>query len=52
MKLWARRIYPTPVIQIVGILEDVHKAAKMHFAKSGRKIVLLRANLPGDARRC
>src|SRR5580692_9857932 len=42
-------IYPTPVIGIVGILEDVHKAAKMHFAQAGRKIVLLRANQPGDA---
>ncbi len=42
-------IYPTPVLGVVGILEDVHKAAKMHFAKAGRKILLLRANDPGDA---
>jgi phosphoribosylformylglycinamidine synthase subunit PurL len=42
-------IYPTPVIGVVGILEDVHKAAKMHFAQAGRKIVLLCANEPGDA---
>jgi phosphoribosylformylglycinamidine synthase len=42
-------IYPTPVIGVVGILEYVHKAAKMHFAHPGRKIVLLRANEPGDA---
>jgi phosphoribosylformylglycinamidine synthase II len=42
-------IYPTPVIGVVGILKDVHKAAKMHFAQAGRKIVLLRANEPGDA---
>jgi phosphoribosylformylglycinamidine synthase subunit PurL len=42
-------IYPTPVIGVVGILEDVHKAAKMHFAPPGRKIILLRANEPGDA---
>jgi phosphoribosylformylglycinamidine synthase II len=46
-------IYPTPVIGVVGILEDVHKAAKMHFAPSGgefqKKIVLLRANEAGDA---
>jgi phosphoribosylformylglycinamidine synthase II len=46
-------IYPTPVIGVVGILEDVHKTAKMHFAKAGResarKIVLLHANEPGDA---
>jgi phosphoribosylformylglycinamidine synthase II len=46
-------IYPTPVIGVVGILEDVHKTAKMHFAKAGneaeKKIVLLRANEAGDA---
>ncbi len=42
-------IYPTPVIGVVGILEDVHKSAKMHFAHPGRKIVLLRANEAGDA---
>ena len=47
-------IYPTPVIGIVGLLEDVHKAAKMHFAppapgQAAHKIVLLRASDPGDA---
>jgi phosphoribosylformylglycinamidine synthase len=42
-------IYPTPVLGVVGILEDVHKSAKMHFAQPGRKIVLLRANEVGDA---
>ncbi|HWZ83651.1 MAG TPA: phosphoribosylformylglycinamidine synthase subunit PurL [Terriglobales bacterium] len=42
-------IYPTPVLGVVGILEDVHKSMKMHFAQLGRKIVLLRANEPGDA---
>ena len=42
-------IYPTPVIGVVGILEDVNKAAKMHFARAGRKILLLRANEVGDA---
>jgi len=42
-------IYPTPVIGVVGLLEDVHKSAKMHFALPGRKIVLLHANEPGDA---
>jgi phosphoribosylformylglycinamidine synthase II len=42
-------IYPTPVLGVVGILQDVHKAAKMHFAQAGRKIVLLRGNEPGDA---
>jgi phosphoribosylformylglycinamidine synthase subunit PurL len=41
-------IYPTPVLGIVGILEDVHKAAKMEFREAGRTIVLLRATEPGD----
>jgi phosphoribosylformylglycinamidine synthase II len=36
-------IYPTPVLGVVGILDDVHKSAKMHFAAPGRAIVLLRA---------
>ncbi len=42
-------IYPTPVLGVVGLLEDVHRTAKMHFAQAGRKIVLLRANEAGDA---
>ena len=42
-------IYPTPVIGVVGILEDVHKTVKMHFAHAGKKILLLRANEAGDA---
>jgi phosphoribosylformylglycinamidine synthase II len=41
-------IYPTPVLGVVGIVEDVHKAAKMHFAAPGRTIVLLRGGEPGD----
>ncbi len=41
-------IYPTPVLGVVGILEDVHKTAKMHFASSGHTIVLLRAGDAGD----
>jgi len=42
-------IYPTPVIGVVGILEDVHKTVKMNFVNAGRKVVLLRANEAGDA---
>jgi phosphoribosylformylglycinamidine synthase len=42
-------IYPTPVLGIVGILEDVHKAIKPDFHKLGRTIVLLRASEQGDA---
>jgi phosphoribosylformylglycinamidine synthase subunit PurL len=41
-------IYPTPVIGIVGILDDVHKAVFPHFSEPGRVIVLLRASEPGD----
>jgi len=41
-------IYPTPVLGVVGILEDVHKTVKMHFAAPERTIVLLRGGEPGD----
>jgi phosphoribosylformylglycinamidine synthase II len=41
-------IYPTPVLGVVGILEDVHKSAKMHYSVFGRTIVLLHAGEPGD----
>ena len=41
-------IYPTPVIGIVGILEDVHKTVFPHFREPGRVVVLLRASEPGD----
>ena len=41
-------IYPTPVLGVVGILDDVHKTAKMHFAAPGRTIMLLRAGEAGD----
>src|SRR5438128_1554073 len=42
-------IYPTPVIGIVGILDDVHKALRPDFIESGRAIVLLCGSEPGDA---
>ena len=41
-------IYPTPVVGIVGILEDVHKAMRPDFREPGRAILLLRATEPGD----
>jgi phosphoribosylformylglycinamidine synthase subunit PurL len=41
-------IYPTPVLGVVGILDDVRKTAKMHFAEAGRTIVLLRAGEAAD----
>ena len=42
-------IYPTPVLGVVGILDDVHKAAAMHFRAPGQAILLLRASDSGDA---
>ena len=42
-------IYPTPVLGVVGILDDVNKAAFPHFKEVGRMIVLLRGSEPGDA---
>jgi len=41
-------IYPTPVLGVVGVLDDVSKAAKMHFAAAGRAIVLLRTGEAAD----
>ncbi len=41
-------IYPTPVLGVVGILDDVHKTVKMHFAAPGRTVVLLRGSEAGD----
>jgi phosphoribosylformylglycinamidine synthase subunit PurL len=41
-------IYPTPVLGVVGMLDDVSKTAKMHFAAPGRTIVLLRAGEAAD----
>ena len=41
-------IYPTPVLGVVGIVEDVHRAVQMGFREAGRAVVLLRATPPGD----
>jgi len=42
-------IYPTPVVGVVGILDDVEKTTHMYFREPGRSVVLLRASDPGDA---
>ncbi len=42
-------IYPTPVIGVVGILEDVHKAIAPHFRQTGRALIVLRGSEPGDS---
>jgi phosphoribosylformylglycinamidine synthase len=41
-------IYPTPVLGVVGIIDDVHQALFPHFREPGRTVVLLRASEPGD----
>ena len=41
-------IYPTPVLGVVGIVEDVNKAMFPHFRKTDRSVVLLRGSEPGD----
>ena len=45
-------IYPTPVMGIVGIMEDVHKAVGPHFREAGRALVLLRGSRAGRCLRC
>jgi phosphoribosylformylglycinamidine (FGAM) synthase-like enzyme len=42
-------IYPTPVMGVVGIIEDVHKAVGPHFLRAGRALVVLRGSEAGDA---
>ncbi|HWS98431.1 MAG TPA: phosphoribosylformylglycinamidine synthase subunit PurL, partial [Candidatus Methylomirabilis sp.] len=42
-------IYPTPVIGIVGILEDVKKAVGPDFQQAGQALLLLSGSEPGDA---
>ena len=42
-------IYPTPVIGIVGILEDVKKAVGPDFQRTGQALLLLCGSEPGDA---
>jgi len=42
-------IYPTPVLGVVGILEDVRKATFPHFREAGRAVAVLRGSEPGDA---
>jgi phosphoribosylformylglycinamidine synthase len=41
-------IYPTPVLGIVGIFEDVHQAVFPHFREAGRAILLLTGSESGD----
>ena len=42
-------IYPTPVLGIVGLVDDVRKVPGMSFREPGRAVILLRGSEPGDA---
>jgi len=41
-------IYPTPVVGVVGILDDVSKAMTFHFRHPGRDVLVLSAQPAGD----
>ncbi len=41
-------IYPTPVLGIVGIIEDIRQAVHPGFREAGKTVVLLRGSDPGD----
>jgi phosphoribosylformylglycinamidine synthase len=42
-------VYPTPVIGMLGLLEDVSRCCSMAFAQEGQEVFLLGAELAGDA---
>src|SRR5438105_8884363 len=39
-------IYPTPVLGIVGIIDDIQRIVTPHFQAPGREVLLLSASLP------
>jgi phosphoribosylformylglycinamidine synthase II len=42
-------IYPTPVVGVVGVIDEVEKTASFEFRGPGRSVLLLRGAEPGDA---
>jgi phosphoribosylformylglycinamidine synthase len=42
-------IYPTPVVGIVGILEDIDQAMTFHFRQADRDVLLLSGGMQADA---
>jgi phosphoribosylformylglycinamidine synthase len=42
-------IYPTPVLGVVGLMDDSSKAMFPHFREPGRAVMLLRGSAAGDA---
>jgi phosphoribosylformylglycinamidine synthase II len=41
-------IYPTPVLGVVGLIEDIERITTCDFQNEGRALVLLRGSEPGD----
>ncbi|MGH9492768.1 MAG: phosphoribosylformylglycinamidine synthase subunit PurL, partial [Terriglobales bacterium] len=41
-------IYPTPVVGVVGILEDIGRMMTPHFRAAARDLIVLRGSEPGD----
>jgi phosphoribosylformylglycinamidine synthase len=42
-------VYPTPVIGMLGLLDDVTRRCSLAFAREGQELFLLGASLAGDA---
>jgi len=42
-------IYPTPVVGVVGVIDEVETSVSFEFREPGRAVVLLRGTEPGDA---
>jgi phosphoribosylformylglycinamidine synthase II len=42
-------VHPSPVIGMLGLLEDVHRRCRMAFAEEGQEVFLLGGELEGDA---
>jgi phosphoribosylformylglycinamidine synthase len=43
-------IYPTPTVGVVGIIDDIAKICRFHFAQPGRDVILLHAGLKPTAK--
>jgi phosphoribosylformylglycinamidine synthase len=42
-------IYPTPVVGVVGVVDQIDRATTIHFRQPGRAVLLLSASEPGDS---
>lgn len=41
-------IYPTPVLGVVGIIDDISKVGRFHFANPDRDVLLIHADNPNE----